>query len=175
MGSTARKPSKMPDSVSQPSALLEKLRSIPGIQLTQPFHFTGVGAQLAQCDLVVNPPQGWAIATEPPQARHTGFNECAESLAAKICEDYDIAPTALVLLAHYVYAGRGYYFLYRFVHGDHDILGGITFIGGHREPLDPAQVVQLEQHLVAGGQPGPELIAIQNPVQPLPRRARPTL
>jgi hypothetical protein len=175
MGLTARKQSEMPDSVSQPSKLLEKLRSIPGVHLAQPFHFIGVCAQPAQCDLVVNPAQGWAIATEPPQAGQTGFNECAESLAAKICEDYDIAPTGLVLIAHYVYAGKYYYFRYHFVHGDHDIFGGITFIGAHRKPLAPEQVALFLQQLIAGDQPEPEMIAIQNPVQPLPRRARPTL
>ncbi|GAC1605506.1 MAG: hypothetical protein NVS3B25_34830 [Hymenobacter sp.] len=154
---------------------MEKLRSIPGVHLVPSFHFTGILAQPAQCDLAVHPAQGWAIATESPEARGNGFNECAENLAAKICADFDIAPTALVLIAHYVYAGRDNYFLYRFVHGDHDIFGGITFIGAHRKRLHAAQVAQLLQHLEAGGQPGPEFIAIQNPVQPLPRRARPSL
>ncbi|QNE42302.1 hypothetical protein F1C16_22010 (plasmid) [Hymenobacter sp. NBH84] len=151
---------------------MENLRNIPGVQMAPSFNFTGVRAQLAQCDLVVHPAQGWAIATEPPEARVTGFNECAENLAAKICIEYDIAPTALVLVAHYVYAGNEYYFLYHFVHGDHDIFGGITFIGAHRKLLDAGQVAQLLQHLLAGGQPGPEMIAIQNPVQPLRRRTR---
>lgn len=175
MSATVRNQSKTPDFCSQPSALLEKLRSIPGVQFAQSLPFAGVHSQRAQCDLVVHPAQGWAIATEPPEAGGTAFNECAENLAAKICADFDIAPTALVLIANYDYAGRDYYLLYHFVHGDHDIFGGITFIGGHREPLDPAQIFQLEQHLVAGGQLGLELIAIQNPVQSLSRRARPTL
>ena len=175
MSSTAHNPSKTSGACAQSSVLLEKLRNIPGVQLAQPFHFTGLRAQVAQCDLVVHPAQGWAIATEPPLARGTGFNECAENLAGKICEDYDIAPTALVLIAHYVYAAKDYYFQYHFVHGDHDVFGGITFIGAHRKPLDPEQAVQLLQQLLAGREPGPEMIAIQNPVQPLPRRAQPTL
>ncbi|GAA4509557.1 hypothetical protein GCM10023172_43220 [Hymenobacter ginsengisoli] len=120
----------------------------------------------------MHPAQGWAIATEPPKAGCRGFHEGAENLAAKICLDYDIAPAALVLLAHYVYAGKDCYFLYRFVHGDHDLFGGITFIGGYRKPLDPAQVARLRQQLMAGGKPGPEMIAIQNPIQALRRSAR---
>ncbi|MCC2548480.1 hypothetical protein LJY25_18680 [Hymenobacter sp. BT175] len=149
---------------------METLLSIPGLQQAHPFHFFDIRAQPTRCDLVVHPAHGWAIATELPAAGRSGILDCAENLAAKICDEYGIAPNELVLVVRYVYPKTDSYFLYRFVHGARDLFGGFTFIGAHREPLDPEYAGQLLERFLLGEKPGPEMRAIQNPVLPHPSR-----
>lgn len=142
---------------------MENLLTIPGIKQVRPLHFFDAQAQPTRCNLLVHPAQGWAITTELPQAGRAGIGQCPQTLAAKICGEYGIAPAALVLLARYAYPDADSYFLVRFVQGGADLFDGFTFIGPHREPLDPHQVAVLFNQLVAGEQPAPNWRAIQPP------------
>jgi hypothetical protein len=142
---------------------MESLLDIPGIQEKKPFHFFDAQAQPTRCDLVVSPAQGWAIATELPQTGRAGLNQCPQTLAAKICGEYGIAPSLLLLLIRYAYPDADSYFVVRFVQGGADLFDGFTFIGPRREPLDPNQVEELFHQLKAGQEPQPLLRAIQPP------------
>lgn len=140
---------------------METLLSLPSILEKKPFHFFDAQAQPTRCDLIVSPAQGWAIATELPQTGRAGLNQCPQTLAAKICGEYGIAPGMLILLIRYAYPDADSYFVVRFVQGGADLFDGLTFIGPSREPLDPDQVAELFQQLTAGEAPQPLLRAIQ--------------
>lgn len=143
---------------------METLLSLPGIQERKPFYLFDAQSQPTKCDLVVSPEQGWAIATELPQAGRTSLSQCPQTLAAKICSEYGNAPALLILLVRYAYPDADSYFLVRFVQGGADLFDGFTFIGPSREPLDPKQVEELFDQLRAGQEPHPALRAIHPPI-----------
>ena len=145
---------------------MENLLSIPGVQQVEPLHFFDAQAQPIRCDLLVHPAQGWAIATELPQTGRAGLSQCPQTLAAKICGEYGIAPAGLVLLVRYAYPDVDSYFLVRFVQGGTDLFNGFTFIGASREPLDPEQVAELFTQLTAGAGPSATFRAVQPPAPP---------
>ena len=149
---------------------MENLLSIPGSQRAEPFYFFNDLAQPARCEVLVHPANGWAIVTDLPLFFWDRIGLRSLDLAAMLCDQYGIAPTALVLLARYASPHADSYCLLRFVHGDRDIFGGFTFIGPMREPLDPKQVAELLARLNAGGPPQRSLRAIKNPLLPHPSR-----
>lgn len=139
---------------------MEPILSLPGIQEMKPFHFFDAQAQPTRCDMVVSSAQGLAIATELPQTGRAGLNQCAHTLAAKICGEYDIAPSLLILLVRYAYPGTDSYFVHHFVQGGTDLFNGFTFLGPSREPLAPLQVKELFTQLKAGQEPHAFLRAV---------------
>lgn len=149
---------------------METPLDIPGTQQVRPFHFFDAQHQPTRCDLVVHPAHQWAIATELPQNGRAGINQCPQTLAAKICGEYEIDPAALVLLVRYAYPDTDSYFVVRFVQGDRDLFDGFTFLGPSREPLDPDQVAELLAQLTAGEEPRATFRAVQTPV--LPHRSK---
>lgn len=143
---------------------METLLQIPGIQNIEPFHFFDTEHKPTQCNLLVHPAQGWAIATELHKAGQTTIQFCALTLASKVCQDFNIDPTALALFSRYDYGGIANYYVLHFVHGGPDLFFGISFLGPMRDVLPQEQAEELFQQLVAGQRPGPELRALRKPV-----------
>ena len=149
---------------------METPLDIPGTQQVRLFHFLDAQHQPTRCDLAVHPAHQWAIATELPQNGRAGINQSPQTLAAKICGEYEIDPAALALLVRYAYPDTDSYFVVRFVQGDRDLFDGFTFLGPSREPLDPDQVAELLAQLTAGEEPRATFRAVQTPV--LPHRSK---
>ncbi|GAA4394083.1 hypothetical protein GCM10023186_46250 [Hymenobacter koreensis] len=150
--------------------LLESLLRIPGIQQAEPFYFLDDQAQSARSEVLVHPAHGWAIALDLPQFFWDRIGLGVVDLAGKLCEQYAIAPPALVMLVRYAAPYDARYYLLRFVHGDESIFGGFTFIGPMRELLEPEQVEELLTQVRAGEPPQRSFRAIKNPLLPLASR-----
>lgn len=80
---------------------MQDFRQLPGVYQVQPFHFFDPHHQPTRCELVVQPAQGWAVATELPDAKGAGLMYSLTTLAAKICQEYEVAPAQLSLFVRY--------------------------------------------------------------------------
>ena len=143
---------------------MDTLNQVAGVQQVQPFHFFTASSQPTRCDLLVNPAQKWAIATELTQAGYTGLAQCHITLATKICQEYEIEPETLILFTRYAYV-PDYSSLYvvRFAHGSRDFFEGVHFVTPYRDTLTDDQAAQLVQQLSAGQAPPAAWRALAQP------------
>lgn len=143
---------------------MDFLTQVTQAQQVQPFHFSDPHNQPARCNLVVSPAQGWAIATELSASGGTGLIHCHISLAARICQEYDIQPEALALFTRYTYAEtHADMYVVRFGHGSRDFFEGVHFVAPSREQLTEDEAAHLVQVLAGGRAPSPVWRAIGQP------------
>lgn len=135
------------------SPAMESIHLIAGVMHALPFHFFDPQHQPTRCELAVHPQHGWAVATELPEVA-PGLTACSLTLATKLCQEFDIAPAALVLFTRYTYSSN-YENIYvvRFGHGEKDLFDGVRFLAPHRDLLTPEQVASLVDELRAGQAP----------------------
>ena len=140
---------------------MKSLSTLTGIIHSLPFHFYDDDKQQpARCELVVHPAQGWAVATEL-ESETTGLSQCQLTLAARICQQYNIEPQDLALFTRYAYTDtyENVYVLH-FVSGERDLFDGIRFMGPCRERLTLADVDALVARLREGQAPAPQWRAL---------------
>ena len=112
---------------------------VAAVREVQPFHFLDAQRKTIACDLLVNPAQVWAIATERPDAEGAGLMQSFAPLAAKICQDYQLDPAQFTLLVRYAY-DNDFTSLYvvHFAQGERDLFEGVRFLapacGGIPQP-----------------------------------------
>lgn len=136
---------------------LNALHTLPDVIHVLPFHlYDDVTRQPARCELVVHPAHGWAVATEPEQGAVGSLLQCPVTLAAKVCQQYGIAPGALSLFTRYAYSSN-YENVYavRFGHGERDLFNDVRFLAPRRDMLSPEDVAALVQALQQGQVPAP--------------------
>ena len=133
---------------------------LPNVRQVQPFHFYDAQQKPTKCDLLVNPAQGWAIATDRPDAGGAGLMQSFAPLAAKICQEYQIDPAQLTLLVRYAYDNdfSSLYVVY-FAHGERDLFDGVRFLTPKRQELPPAAAAELLEQLHSGQAPSSTLRA----------------
>ena len=129
--------------------------TLAGVTHALPFHlYDDVKRPPTRCELIVNPAQGWAVATEIPDTGTPGLAFCQVTLATKICQEYAIDPTGLTLFTRYAYAGSyENVYVVRFVSGERDLFDGIRFLGPRRDMLNPEDVTALVEQLTNGQAP----------------------
>lgn len=136
---------------------MNALHTLPEVLHALPFHFyDDVKRQPARCELVVHPSHGWAVATELEKGVVGSLVQCHASLAAKICQEYEIAPGALTLFTRYAYSSN-YENVYavRFGHGERDLFNDVRFLAPRRDLLSPEDIADLVQTLQRGEAPAP--------------------
>jgi hypothetical protein len=130
---------------------MNTLESIAGVTHTNPFHlYADEKRQPVKCDLVVQPAQGWAVATELSDGG-PGLILCPLTLAAAICRDYSIEPEKLVLVVRYAF-GADYENLYllHFATGERDLFDAVRFSGPARHLVPQLDVPALLEALSTG-------------------------
>lgn len=130
---------------------MEALFGLPGVVHDLPFHlYDDDKRQPVKCDLVVQPAQGWAVATELADGG-PGLASCPLTLATAVCSKYDIEPERLVLLVRYAY-GTNYESFYslHFVAGGRDLFDGVRFVGPSRHLVPVADMPALMEALSTG-------------------------
>ena len=135
---------------------MEFLSEVAEAQQVQPFYFFDSSNQPTRCSLVVHPAQKWAIATELSATAYTGLAQCPITLAAKICQEYEIEPEGLILFTRSTY-GTDYSLFYavRFGHGHRDFFEGVHFVAPSRDKLTDDEAAELLQTLSSGQAPAP--------------------
>jgi hypothetical protein len=131
------------------------------VRQAQPFHFFDPHHQPTKCELVVCPAQGWAVATELPDAKGAGLMHSLTTLASKVCTEYNIAPAQLSLFARYAYSDEatGWYMV-RFDHSDRDLFDGVRFLAPTRKEVPPDVAGVLLKELASGQAPALEWRAV---------------
>lgn len=135
---------------------MNNLSTLAGVTHALPFHlYDDVKQQPTRCELVVHPAQGWAVATELENGT-AGLSQCPVTLAAKVCQQFNIDPQALTLFTRYAYTGNyENVYVVRFVSGERDLFDGVRFLGPRRDMLRPEEVDALVQQLSSGQAPAP--------------------
>jgi hypothetical protein len=138
---------------------MNSLHLLADVTHVLPFHlYDDVKRQPTRCELVVHPGQGWAVASELPQTLQQpaliGLVQCHITLAAKICQEYNIEPGLLTLFTRYAYSDN-YENVYavRFGHGERDLFDGIRFVEPRRDMLNQEDVTALVEQLSSGQAP----------------------
>lgn len=146
--------------------MIESLRQVPGVQHVPTFHFFDDELKPVQCELLVSPQQGWAVATEHPEAstlRGGPISRGVIQLAAKICQEYAIEPDALILLARYCYpGGQDSVLIVRFAQGSRDLFEMVRFVGPSREVIPDEQLAAVVQELQLPESPAPGWRAVKS-------------
>ncbi|QKG59149.1 hypothetical protein GKZ68_20940 (plasmid) [Hymenobacter sp. BRD128] len=130
---------------------MNPFQAIPGVVHANPFHiYDDEKRRPVKCDLVVQPGQAWAVATELAN-EGPGLVLCPLTLASAICTQYSIEPEKLVLLVRYDYAAdyESIYSLH-FVAGGRDLFDGVRFAGATRNVVSPVDVPGLMEALRTG-------------------------
>lgn len=130
---------------------MESLAALPGVLHACPFHlYDDDKRQPVTCDLIVQPAQGWAVATELADGG-PGLILCPLTLATAVCSKYTIGPEQLVLFVRYAYASdyESVYSLH-FAAGGRDLFGGVRFAGATRHLVPVADLPTLMQDLSTG-------------------------
>jgi hypothetical protein len=137
---------------------------VAAVREVQPFNFSDAQRKPRTCDLLVNPAQGWAIATESADAEGAGLMQSFAPLAAKICQEYQIEPAQLTLFVRYAY-DNAFTSLYvvHFAHGERDLFEGVRFLTPRRQELPFEAAAELLEQLQSGQAPSPTLRAIPQP------------
>lgn len=133
---------------------MEALANIAGVVQANPFHiYDDAKRQPVKCDLVVNPSQGWAVATELADGG-PGLVLCPITLATAVCREYHIEPESLTLFVRYAFAAN-YESIYvlRFAAGGRDLFDGVRFEGANRQMVPTVDVPELMEALRAGQAP----------------------
>ncbi|UPL51274.1 hypothetical protein [Hymenobacter sublimis] len=144
---------------------LDALYTLPDVIHALPFYlYDDVKRQPARCELVVHPAHGWTVATELEQGAVGSLMQCPVTLAAKVCQQYGIAPGALSLFTRYAYSSN-YENVYavRFGHGERDLFNDVSFLAPRRDMLSPEDVAALVQALQQGKAPAPNWRALATP------------
>jgi len=130
---------------------MKTLSQLPDVRHEQPFHFFDTHHQPTLCELVVHPANGWAVATELPDAKGAGLMYSLTTLASKVCTEFEIEPAQFSLFARYAYADelKGLH-LVQFGHSDRDLFEGIRFLAPTRRELLTDVVGVLLQQLTTG-------------------------
>jgi hypothetical protein len=140
------------------------LSELPDVRQVQPFHFYDAQHKPTKCDLLVNPAQGWAIATDRPDAGGAGLMQSFATLAAKICQDYQVEPGQLMLLVRYAYDNDfSSLYVVHFAHGERDLFEGVRFLTPRRQELPPEAAAELLEQLQSGHGPSSTLRATTQP------------
>lgn len=129
--------------------LMEALRNLP-TTITQPtYDFPDRERRSSACSLLVDPHIGWAIATQLVNKGATVL-EAAADLAGKICEDFQIVPDRLLLLARYTqethYAAGitvDRFYLLQFGRFEKGAFGAVAFHEAHHYELSSEQAEQV--------------------------------
>jgi hypothetical protein len=130
---------------------MQTLSALEGAVHHPLFRFLDATQGAMQCELLVHPLQGWAIATEQPGKGRPNLMPCAPTLAAKICREFNVPFDSLVLLTRCVYGpGNESIYVQRFGHGEVDLFETARFLAPTREPLMEHQVSALLEGLQAG-------------------------
>ena len=139
---------------------METLSQLPGVHV-QPFYFFGPEHQLTKCHLVVAAAQGWAVATELPDAQGPGLMYSLTTLASKVCTEYAIDPAQLSLFARYAYPDEvTNLYLVQFGFADWHLFEGLIFEAPCRQQLPPDVAGQLLKRLASGQALAPEWRAV---------------
>lgn len=141
---------------------------VAAVREVQPFNFSDAQCKLVACDLLVNPAQGWAIATERTDAGGAGLMLSFAPLAATICQAYQIEPRQLTLFVRYAYDNDfSSLYVVHFAHGERDLFEGVRFLTPRRQELPPEAAAELLEQLQSGQTPSTTLRAIPSPRLPL--------
>lgn len=153
---------------------MNSLHLLADVTHVLPFHlYDDVKRQPTRCELVVQPAQGWAVATELPQTLQQpaliGLVQCHVTLAAKVCQEYNIEPSSLTLFTRYAYSDN-YENVYavHFGHGERDLFDGIRFLEPRRVMLNQEDVGALVVQLRSGQAPPPAWRALAPTSAPKP-------
>jgi len=140
---------------------MKTLSQLPSVTYALLFAFSDPHHQQTNCELVVHPDQGWAVATELPEAPGAGLMQSLTTLASQICTKYGIQPQRLSLFARYAYPedAIGWYVV-RFDHSDPDLFAGVRFLVPSRKELKPDVAGLLLEQLARGQALAPEWRAI---------------
>jgi hypothetical protein len=141
---------------------MNTLENLPGVTHANPFHlYDDEKRRPVKCDLVVNPAEAWAVATELTDAG-PGLVLCPLTLATAVCTKYDIAPERLMLFVRYAYAAdyESIYSLH-FVAGGRDLFDGVRFVGATRQLVPQVDVPALLEALSTSQAPAVSMRAIR--------------
>ena len=157
---------------------MNSLHLLADVTHVLPFHlYDDVKRQPTRCELVVHPAQGWAVASELPQTLQQpaliGLVQCHITLAAKICQEYNIEPSALTLFTRYAYSDNfENVYAVHFGHGERDLFDGVRFVEPRRGMLNQEDAAALAVQLRSGQAPAPVWRALAS--APAPKAAAAT-